>query len=541
MKISKQKFQQQLVALASDLRIKLEACTDFDALDEFGEFDEFDAVCADARASRQARAKHDFNYFRKIYFPHYLQIKTNSSLHSWLDATLPQLMQGEAQKLVIAAPRGEAKSTFVALFLVIWCIVHEKKQYILLIADALHQAVMLLEAIKVELESNPRLKADFGEFIGRIWNEQGIITVNNIKVQACGAEKKMRGLRHGANRPDLVILDDLENDENVQSPEQRDKLQAWLHKTVLNLGAAGGSLVIIYIGTILHYDSVLARTLQKPLWKKKIFKALEVWPDNLARWDEWEAVLLAQGEGAAQDFYEQHQAAMEAGAKVSWPEARSLYKLMLLRAENQAAFASELQNDPLATESAPFAHCLQYWSQKSEDWLIFGVCDPSLGKHGNRDPSAILVGGWDKVSLTLHVLEASIRMRHPDKIIEDIIDLHQEYQPLLWGVEAVQFQEFFAQVLTQRATARGLNLPVRPLHPSKDKQLRIEALQPFMVQGKIKLHPNQRTLIEQLLHFPKADHDDGPDALEMLWQISRTGFVSMHDAFMAVPKKRWSV
>ena len=58
------------------------------------------------------------------------------------------------------------------------------------------------------------------------------------------------------------------------------------------------------------------------------------------------------------------------------------------------------------------------------------------------------------------------------------------------------------------------------MQPHADKILRIESLQPHMVNGLIRLHPSQTTLIEQLRHFPKADHDDGPDALHMLWAIA---------------------
>lgn len=110
---------------------------------------------------------------------------------------------------------------------------------------------------------------------GRVWNVGTILTAQNVKLQALGAGKRMRGLRHGPYRPDLVILDDLENDENVAKPEQRDKLQDWLQKTVLNLGAADGSMDVVYVGTILHYDSVLARTLDKPTWQTKRFRSID--------------------------------------------------------------------------------------------------------------------------------------------------------------------------------------------------------------------------------------------------------------------------
>lgn len=75
-------------------------------------------------------------------------------------------------------------------------------------------------------------------------------------------------------------------------------------------------------------------------------------------------------------------------------------------------------------------------------------------------------------------------------------------------------------------------IPAKAVVPHADKALRIESLQPYFAQGRIRLHPSQRTLIEQLRHFPLADHDDGPDALHMLWELAVGGFVSI--AFEAV-------
>ena len=38
-----------------------------------------------------------------------------------------------------------------------------------------------------------------------------------------------------------------------------------------------------------------------------------------------------------------------------------------------------------------------------------------------------------------------------------------------------------------------------------------------MANGLILLNESQQTLVQQFRHFPKADHDDGPDAVQMLW------------------------
>ena len=63
----------------------------------------------------------------------------------------------------------------------------------------------------------------------------------------------------------------------------------------------------------------------------------------------------------------------------------------------------------------------------------------------------------------------------------------------------------------------------RMVKPNSDKALRIESLQPHMANGLIKFRQEQHELIEQLRHFPDAEHDDGPDALHMLWMVATTG------------------
>jgi predicted phage terminase large subunit-like protein len=218
---------------------------------------------------------------------------------------------------------------------------------------------------------------------------------------------------------------------------------------------------------------------------------------------------------------------MEQGAVVSWPAGRPLYDLMLIRArDGHAAFDSELQNDPIAGDNAPFANVIDgnYWVELPPDLIYYGAVDPSLGRHGaSRDPSALLVGGLDRKTGVLYVVEAAIAKRLPDKIIEDVISLHARYRCAVWAVENVQFQEFLRTELVKRSAARGIPVPARAVSPTTDKLLRIETLQPHLANGLIRLHPSQTVLIEQLRHFPKADHDDGPDALHMLWMVALSG------------------
>lgn len=510
-KLKRVDFLRELAEFADAQRAQIEA-----AVDGFAPGD-------DARRERVARSQADYAFFKRTYFPHYCT-QPNSLLHDYLDERLPAIADSAAGcHEVIAAPRGEAKSTNVGLIFLIWCLVTGRKHFCCLIMDAFEVAATMLEAVKAELEANPRLAMDYPDSTGagRVWKAGVIVTPDNRKVQAFGAGKRMRGLRHGPYRPGLVICDDLENDENVRSPEQRDKLERWLKRTVLQLGANDATTDYLVIGTVLHYDSLLSRLLNNPLWHAKRFQAIVAWPARMDLWDRFEALLLNDGEEAALAFHAQHAEDMEAGAKVSWPAARPLLRLMILRArDGHDTFDSEYQNDPVSGEDAPFANCILFWVDHSREWVFYGACDPSLGKFGaGRDPSAIGIGGYNRATGVLDVIEARIAKRLPDRIIEDIIALQGEYHCLAWAVEAVQFQEFLRTELVKRSAQRGIPVPARAVTPHADKVLRIESLQPHMANGLIRLRPEQRTLIEQLRHWPKADHDDGPDMLQMLWAI----------------------
>ena len=514
-RLTGKQFERGLNDFVAALRAEIEA-----AVEDFH-------TSKSAALKRQMRSRTDFRFFCRTYFPHYV-IHSESATHSWLYDNLPELIDmPHGARAAIAAPRGEGKSTIVSLQLVLWCIVTGRKHYVLLISDVFRQASTLLGAIKAECESNPRLRHDYpGEMgMGRVWRDEVIVTDNGVKVQSLGSGQRVRGLRHGPHRPDLVIGDDLENDTHVKTIEQRHKLARWWRRAVRYVGPPDGSMDTIVIGTVLHYDSLLAGLLKSGSWNSRIFRSIIHWPDRMELWDEFTTLARQCGNNEALAFYSEHKQQMESGARVSWPDAQPLVTLMLERAESAADFAVEKQNEPSADEDAPFAECIQYWDDRPPMLITFGVVDPSLGKHKSKgDPSAILIGGIERGArkAILYVLEASIRRRTPDRIISDVIAAQRRWGCVLWGIEAVQFQEYFRQQAMAQAVAAGVPLPARAIEPHTDKQLRIESLQPYVKDGYILLHRDHTTLIEQLGHYPYADHDDGPDALQMLWALAST-------------------
>ncbi|MDR3352831.1 MAG: hypothetical protein LBO00_07535, partial [Zoogloeaceae bacterium] len=274
---SRRDFLKSLSALSASLRQRIEA-----------EVTGLDGSPAAIRVRRE-RAMADYGFFVETYFPHYVRSPHRSALHRYLFARLPEIVNsGKSEQDAIAAPRGEAKSTLVSQLFVLWCLLTGRKRYPVIVMDSIDQAYPMLEAIKAELEFNVRLSMDFPEGCGqgRVWQAGTIVTKGGAKVQVAGSGKKLRGLRHGPYRPDLCVLDDIENDEAVRNPEQRDKLNSWLSKTVMPLGGAGDKYDVVYIGTILHYDSVLSRTLANPLWRVARFKAILQWPEDMRLWDQ---------------------------------------------------------------------------------------------------------------------------------------------------------------------------------------------------------------------------------------------------------------
>lgn len=519
-RISRKQFLAELSVLGEEQRSLIEA--------RVSGFE----VNAAASVARKRRSKSDFRFFCETYFPHFVDAGVEpSDFQAHCYRLVPALMLKPGARTANVGPRGEGKSTLLVQMHALWRLANGYTRYTGLFMDAKEQGEMMLDAVKAELEVNPRLRHDYPEICGKgpMWRTTKIITNHSVMIEVFGAGKRIRGRRFGAYRPDLALVDDLENDELVRSKEQRDKREDWLRKVVGNLGPPDGSMTQCYVGTLLHVDAVLARTLRNPLWKGNayVFPSVVRWPDSMELWDQWEALLLNENEDAADAFYRKHRAEMDRGSRVSWPGMRPLVVLMKLRAEDHKAFETEHQHNPLAAEGCPFSGVLQFYVHVVRNWLHFGAHDPSMGKKGRRgDPAATLVGGYCRELGKLHVVEAIVARRTPDKQIADIIRLQADWRCLLWAIESVAFQEFFRQQLVKESAAKHVPVPARGFEGG-DKDLRIESLQPHVANGLILFNRNHRTLNQQLEYWPQADHDDGPDALEMLWQTATRGMVSL--------------
>lgn len=490
----------------------------------------------------------DLGYFGRAYLPHYF-VRESPQFHEELDGiwtsgvmknlnpelSRKELTRAKGVRRGIAAPRGHAKSTNFTFKDTLHAIVYEYKHYPIILSDSSDQAEGFLNDIKTELEENGAIIEDFGFLKGKVWKGSVILTSTDVKVEGIGSGKKIRGRRHRNWRPDLIVLDDVENDENVNTPEQRKKLENWFYKAVSKAGDTYTD--IVYIGTILHYDSLLSKVLKNPEYHCIKYRGVISFASNQEIWNAWEAIYtdleneLRQEEARA--FFESHQEEMLEGTEVLWEAKLPYYDLMIIRvSEGESSFNSEIQNDPIDPEAATFnEEWFDFYDEDAIDFtdsrfVFVGANDPSLGKNKKSDTSSIIIIAKDTRSGYMYIWEASVERRKPDAIIDDAIEISRRVKrdckkPLYkFGVETVQFQHFFKDVMAKKSAEVGEYLPIEEINSVQNKQLRIESLQPFVKNKYLKFNPRHKTLLQQMKEYPMGRNDDGPDGLEMAVRLA---------------------
>lgn len=500
---------------------------------------------------RKELAAFDMSYFGRAYLPHYF-IRKSPHFHEELDGIWSRgVMKGrnplkeakvisrlKGSRQVVAAPRGHAKSTNFTFKDSLHAILYAYKHYILILSDSSEQAEGFLDDIKTELEDNGNIIMDFGSLKGeKAWRTGVILTKTDIKAEAIGSGKKVRGRRHRNWRPDLIVLDDIENDENVNTPEQRRKLKNWFDKAVSKAGDTYTD--IMYIGTILHYDSLLNNVLQNPRYKTRKYRAVISDAANTKLWEEWEGIYTnlfnENHEEDARAFYEANEEEMLLGAEVLWEEKLSYYDLMEIKvSEGTASFNSELQNDPIDPESATFnPEWFDYYEPElidfsSPEFIFVAANDPSLGKNKKSDTSSIINLALSTKTGYMYVADASVERRKPDVIIDDVFEMNRrlkrDYKKGFYkfGVEVVQFQYFFKEVMAAKSAEEGEYIPIEEIQSTVNKVLRIESLQPVIKNKYLKFNREHKTLLKQLQEFPMGKNDDAPDGLQMAVQLAQS-------------------
>lgn len=427
-----------------------------------------------------------------------------------------------------------------------------------------------LRDIREEIRNNAALAADYGlSFPAKKVNELEYIVHaghRKIKVQGFSAGSQVRGVRFGPHRPSKIILDDVEHSEEVFNEALRAKRRQWYQEDVVKAGNKYTN--VEFLGTVLHRESLLKELLQNPMYDSRCYKSIIEWPKNKELWDQWTKILTNQDDPdrleKSDAFYYANKAAMDEGAKVLWPEREPILFLMKELIEiGRRSFMKEKQNEPLGAEDKVFYHFEWYREEvvngvvgarieknnhfvPFRDLEVFGTIDPATGQRKAKkgalgDFSCILTGYAQRMKehKRLFVHHDWTRREPPTKYIEEIFHLHQRFKYEKFGVETNLYRNLLLpNILAERdrwnktlKDDEKIRIQFYDIEATESKEKRIYTLEPKVTHGWILLNRAlSQEFTNQLDDFPHADHDDCPDALEMLWGLvnNRYGMVPVN-------------
>lgn len=463
--------------------------------------------------------------------------------------------RNKTARIAWAASRGHAKSAYLSNGFPVHEIVYKKRRMILIISETNAGSIKFIKWVAGQLKYNQKLREDFGEVLyeqktrNEKDSETAFITTTGIKMEATSLGTQIRGFRNGSQRPDLILLDDLESLDSNNTPELRQKAKDWLNQDLMPAGDPTKT-AFIFMGTLVHFDSLLNYVLnERRDFIKNSFPAIIKPPKRTDLWTEFERIykeyvpsdeeveemMQAESEDsmstpnarAAIQFYEEHKADMDDGAEVLWPGRFPIAALMIEKVNiGTKAFNTEFMNNPIDEDSQIFKpESFSYWTDfrlSHKEFSIYMGIDFAMGKE-KGDFSAIVTIAKHKKTGKIHVIDAYGERLHPDKFLKVIVEKVMEYQPDRIAAESQNAQEWFVDAIKRELALKGYPSTTRvsKINQRSRKALRIEALMPQIEKGEIEFHRSQTLLLEQFERYGSNWHDDLPDALEMAVSVSK--------------------
>jgi predicted phage terminase large subunit-like protein len=539
------------------IKKRIELRNMYQALADSNQIEEYDVLQWETveddleRLQRVQRAEYDVLYFTYEYFSQDLNPENSSNLipegqtlgkaadfHRTLCSLLDEISKGNQETNVgWSVGRRHAKTAYLSNSYLCHQIIFRLQKYIIEVSETTDVAGDFIKWTVNQLKFNEKLRADFGPLLhpkpsmNEVDNKYEFITSTGTKVEAKGIGTQMRGLRHLSDRPGLFILDDLESGENTNTPELRAKNLHWFRSEMLEALGFGG--MCIYMGTIVHYDSLLNHVLTKRKdFISKKFPAILSWSEREDLWEEWRKIYNDDDKDAkakSDAFYEANKSEMNRGTEVLWPQAYD-YKYFMEKRESMGAraFNQEYLGNPVDEESQVFkSEDIKYYSDKeleSREVDYYCGIDFAMGKE-KGDYSAIITVARNKTTGVCYVVDTFLERVHPDALLNTAVEKAMEYQYAGMAIEAQMAQEWFADKLAESLQARGYPAitRLRQIKQRTRKALRIESLLPDIQNGNIKFKHDQKMLLEMLELYPNHNHDDGPDALHMAFSVAGSG------------------
>lgn len=450
------------------------------------------------RLRRIERLRKDYAAFVQYYFPHYCTVKDSGiavpSAPFHIEAARKILLNRDL-RAVFQWARGHAKSTHMDVFIPMWlkCQKHREINVMVLVGKSEDNAKTLLSDLQAELQFNQRYINDFGpQFNSGDWQEGQFVTQDDCAFFALGRGQSPRGLRHRSNRPDYIVIDDLDDDELCLNDARVSKLTDWVKEALFGtFGAQGGRFVMV--GNLISKCSVLAN----------VAKTKGVFVSKVNVYDKL--------------------------GNPSWPEFWKPDKIQA-KADfmGYRAFQKEYMNNPI-TEGAVFHNDWIRWKRalplREYAELVLYI-DPSFKPTTKNDFKAAKLWGKTKAG-ELHHIKAFCRQTTVVEMVRWVYDLYERIRDAnavcSFYMEANFMQDIILDEFRREGEQRGYQLPIVGDRRKKpDKFQRVEAISPLWERGFVFYNmaeqndPDMLAGLDQTLAFEKgmSGHDDGPDADE---------------------------
>ena len=370
-----------------------------------------------------------------------------------------ELYCSDITQAAIIAPRGHAKSTSFTHVYVLAAVLFRAESYVILISTNEELAIEHLGDINRELTENEDLIAEF-QLKGFVVNSKTELILeftdgHQARILARGSGQKMRGRKWRGMRPGLIVCDDLEDDEQVENKERRDKFRRWFFRAVKPALRRGGKLRIH--GTILHEDSLLSRLHKDAEWISLFYKAHKAFDDfSEILWPEQfgEADLKAIRQGFIEQF-------------------------------DSSGYSQEYLNDPFDNTEA-YLRKADFIAMEAEDYvrpMKLGVgVDFAISKKDKANRTSMTVAGQTGENV-LQFIDQYVGRWDTPEIIEHMFIVQEQHDPACFFVEDGVIWKAVEPILNREMAARGIFLNCLPLSAMRDKATKGRSWQKRMKAG----------------------------------------------------------
>ncbi|MBW6408984.1 hypothetical protein [Clostridium weizhouense] len=448
-------------------------------------------------------------------------------------------------------PRGTGKSAFGTLGPTCWSVAYKHKTYVLICSDIGSTAEKFIKDIKDNMIENPYIEQAFGKLLDDknrnfICNATQLEFVNKTFVEAISSTSPMRGRKYKNVRPDLIILDDYQSEDDCRTEEAREKkwkrysddVKFAKQRPVKRDGKiVKKGTVLMAWGTQQHKECFYSRLLKSPTWKFKKYKGVLV-DDvdeyfNTGLWLEFKNILNdfknPDHLEDAKEFYYKHEKEMQ--FKTLWSEFWSCLELALDYYENPNSFKQEVQGDVDCIGEKWFKSMhteIRKVIETHDFTKTMLIVDPASGGGRKNDYSAYMVGSTAangfKYCRKGELAKINARQEF-DKYIDHMIELLLEYQDATHvSIEKNTFNGADANQLEKKIKEHPIlkyrNIIIINESQRKNKDDKISTIVPFVNRGEFIFCSEDEEFNNQFMEFAGQKytlHDDAADVTSEFW------------------------